>query len=108
MLLSLTPVQVDEYLASGGEQLAGVRKTVQDNKDLQEIAQSPLLLSVMSLTYQGRPVEMLPDVTNGKYQQLYDDYVEAMLERKRGEGKTKFSPEQTKRWLSCIVWERQR
>jgi len=51
LLQSLIPQQVDNYLARMGSGLGGVRATFQHDPRLQELAQVPLILSIMILVY---------------------------------------------------------
>ena len=44
--------EVDELLANGGQQLALLRRAVHRDPVLQELARTPLMLSIMSLAYQ--------------------------------------------------------
>lgn len=57
----LTPAQVGTYLAQAGEHLAGLRVAVAQDAVLQELAHTPLLLTIMTLAYQGVPVAALAD-----------------------------------------------
>ena len=50
----LTRQQVDDYLAQAGKPLAGVRTALQEDKTLWELLDTPLVLSVAALAYQGR------------------------------------------------------
>ena len=56
----LTPEQVDDYLAPAGEQLAALRTVLNQNAEIKEFARSPLILSVMSLVYQGLLARRVP------------------------------------------------
>ena len=49
----LAQVQIHSYLAAGGPQLAELRQAMQTDTTLQELAQSPLMLSTMSVAYHG-------------------------------------------------------
>jgi hypothetical protein len=60
LLQPLLPEQIEAYLDSAGSQLAGVRLALQADPILRELAKSPLLLSTMSLAYQGASAELLP------------------------------------------------
>jgi len=57
LLQSLTPKQVDQYLERAGSGLSAVRRFLQQDPTLQELAQMPLMLSVMTLAYQGMSAE---------------------------------------------------
>jgi len=54
---SLTPQQVDKYLEQAGEPLTALRTILTQNAEIKSFASSPLILSVMSLVYQGRSLE---------------------------------------------------
>ncbi|MEM7029433.1 MAG: NACHT domain-containing protein, partial [Chloroflexota bacterium] len=49
----LSPEQVDAYFDRAGDKLASLRATLQQDTALQTLAQSPLMLNIMSLAYQG-------------------------------------------------------
>ena len=50
--------QIEEYLTSAGEELAGVRKAFYEDKVLQELATTPLMLSMLEpLPIMEVPVE---------------------------------------------------
>jgi WD40 repeat protein len=52
VLRPLTAAQIDQYFERAGPSLANVRALVQGDAALKELAQTPLMLSVMSLAYQ--------------------------------------------------------
>jgi DNA polymerase III delta prime subunit len=101
LLQPLTPQQVDQYLEGTGTELLAVRKTLQYDTTLQELAQSPLMLSVMTLAYQGMSVEDLGslDSIEARRKHVFDTYMQRMFERRKAD--KRYSPEQTTRWL---VW----
>ncbi len=96
----LTPQQIEVYLASAGEQLEAVRVALRADPVLQELATTPLMLSVLSMAYQDLSVE---DILRGglptTHRQVFEQYTQRMLER-RG-GATRYTPQQTMHWL---VW----
>ena len=51
----LTEQQIDEYLERAGSGLTALRHEVQKDPVLQDLARSPLMLSVMALAYQSLP-----------------------------------------------------
>ncbi|MEO8954240.1 MAG: hypothetical protein ABI396_04880, partial [Ktedonobacteraceae bacterium] len=99
---SLTQQQVDDYLARGGESLWALRVAFHQDAALRELAETPLMLSILTLTYHDMPVE---DLLRGGIaptrQQVFEHYVERMVER-RGE-KVKYRPEQTRNWLAWLA-----
>ena len=49
----LSPEEVSKYIASAGPKLAALSDAIRTDPALQEFAQTPLMLSVMSLAFQG-------------------------------------------------------
>jgi serine/threonine protein kinase/DNA polymerase III delta prime subunit len=95
--------QVDDYLARGGEPLRALRMAVQQDPTLRELANTPLMLTILTLTYRGMSAE---DLVRGaslteRQRQIFAHYVERML-RHRGAEKP-YAPEQTTRWLSWLA-----
>jgi hypothetical protein len=103
LLQSLTPEQIDQYLEGAGTELLAVRRTLQHDTTLQELAQSPLMLSIMTLAYRGTSVQDLQslDTTEARRSHVLDAYVQRMFERRGGD--KRFSPEQTIRWLAWLA-----
>jgi hypothetical protein len=81
---SLTPEQVNQYLDAAGEQLGAVKTLLAEDTALQELAKSPLTLSVMTLAYQGKKVEELRQTgsVETRRQHLFNAYIERMFKRK--------------------------
>ena len=95
--------QVDDYLARGGEPLRALRLAWRKDAALRELASTPLMLSILALTYHGVPVEELMQSASltERQQQIFAHYVERMLQR-RGTAAS-YTPEQTMRWLSWLA-----
>lgn len=108
---SLTPEQVNQYLDKAGEQLQAVKTLLQEDTVLQELAKSPLTLSVMTLAYQGKKLEELRQTGSLKErrQNLFDAYIMRMFKQEKIGKSSKYnSPyqnQQTKLWL---IWLAQR
>lgn len=66
LLQPLTRGQADGYLESAGEQLASARAMLKGDAALQELAKSPLMLSIIALTYQGVQVDSYPQRITGE------------------------------------------
>ena len=98
-LLSLE--QIYHYLDSVGAELTGLRTLMAEDTVLQELAQSPLMLNIMTLAYQGVAVEDLPktDVVEERRKQLFDAYIERMFKRRKTNQRYKNA--QVKHWL---IW----
>jgi hypothetical protein len=101
----LTLEQVDEYFEKAGDKLSSLRSTLQDDESLRSMAQSPLILNIMSLAYQNASAKDLSDpalATNQvRRRHLFDTYVARMFNRKAGE--QEFASEQTKNYLSWLA-----
>jgi DNA polymerase III delta prime subunit len=102
-LRPLTPAQIEAYLAGAGAELRAVRATLKHDHVLQEMAQSPLMLSVMTLAYRGLEVEELQTLATpeARRQHLFDAYVERMFQRRTKD--TPYTPEQTRHWLVYLA-----
>ena len=100
LLQPLIPDQIDMYLAAAGEYLAGLRTAVQQDPALQEMAQSPLTLHVLSAAYWQ--TQVLPD-DDGQVdtQEMFDTYVQAMYDR-RGDSAV-YPPDDVMRGLNWLA-----
>ncbi|MEH2025920.1 NACHT domain-containing protein [Nostoc sp.] len=100
-LQSLTFQQVNQYLDRAGEQLEAVKTLLQEDTTLQELAKSPLTLSVMTLAYKGKKLEDLPNTGSKEERRkhLFDTYIERMF--KRREYEPRYSKLQAMCWL---IW----
>ena len=100
----LTPQSVDQYLEKAGEQLTALKIVLNQNAEIKAFAASPLILSVMSLVYQGCSRDSFPQFSNAKTfrQQLFEAYVRRMFQR-RGSAPHKYPKEQAKYWLVWIA-----
>ena len=104
-LQPLTPEQVDDYLNYAGDKLASLRDTLQADGALKNMAQSPLILNIMSLAYQDTSAEALIDpvlnTNEARRRHLFDTYVARMFKRKAGE--QPYDDEQTKQRLAWLA-----
>lgn len=85
-LQPLTPAQIDAYLQRAGPGLANLRAAMQSDQALGLLAQSPLMLSVMTMAWRDAPAAELRSGTTGSVEQrrkqLFDGYVQTALRRK--------------------------
>ncbi|KAB8319526.1 NACHT domain-containing protein [Tolypothrix campylonemoides VB511288] len=100
---SLTPEQVNQYLDMAGESLEAVKTLLSEDTTLQELAKSPLTLSIITLAYQGKKVEELPQTGSleVRRQHLLNAYIERMFLRKSIN--QKYSKDQTIQWLTWLA-----
>jgi hypothetical protein len=98
----LTEQQIDAYLSSAGKQLESVRAALRADPTLQELATTPLMLSVLTLAYHGRAAEdlLVAGSAEGR-RRVFEHYVERMLSR-RGTG-TPYPSQHTRRWLAWLA-----
>jgi DNA polymerase III delta prime subunit len=101
LLQPLTRDQVETYLTAAGDQLAGLRTAVHQDAALQEMAQIPLMLHVLSVAYWQ--INVVPADGAGEIDKtaLFDTYVQAMFDR-RGHD-PEHPPQRIKPWLSWLA-----
>ncbi|WP_161982521.1 NACHT domain-containing protein [Dictyobacter alpinus] len=99
----LTAQQTERYLKTVGKPLEALRVALQQDLYLQELATTPLMLSVLALAYHGMPLdEILKNKTlEDKRQQIFATYVQRMLTR-RGTS-TSHPPAPTIQWLAYLA-----
>lgn len=96
-----TNQQVNAYLLQAGKDVAALRSAIKKNLALQELATTPLMLSVLIRTYQGTTVRELPSKQSLLLQEVWSDYITQMVQRKGN--KTRYPLEQTRRWLIYLA-----
>jgi hypothetical protein len=99
----LSRVQVSSYLKQAGKSLAGVRTVLRDDETLWELLETPLMLSIVAMAYQGRSAAEVR--ATGSLEQrrthLFENYTERMFERRTKV--TAYTREQTLRWLTWLA-----
>ncbi|MCZ2113305.1 MAG: NACHT domain-containing protein [Anaerolineae bacterium] len=102
ILQPLTPEQIDIYLARRGGRLDGLRASLAADRTLSELAQTPLMLSIMTLAA-NRPPESGPAALGNQLSRthLFDVYVERMA-RYRSSNMS-YAPSDTIDWLSWLA-----
>jgi eukaryotic-like serine/threonine-protein kinase len=109
-LQPLTPEHISEYLDLGGDKLISLRTTLQSDESLRSMAQSPLILNIMSLAYQNASTETLRNpaliTSEDRRQLLFDFYIARMFTRKGGS--RSYSDERTRKYLSWLARNMQR
>jgi hypothetical protein len=102
----LSEHEVAEYLAKGGSKLAALREAMTTDPVLQELAQTPLMLSIMSLASQGVGGDELSgqkgDSLEERRKKIFGLYIEQMFRRK-GPTSFTFSKEKSFGWLSWLA-----
>lgn len=104
-LQPLTTEQVNQYLDRAGNQLKLLRNLFNEDPILQELAKSPLILSIMSLAYLNASSEEFPKASSlEEYRQyLFNTYIKQMLKRRRSAAH-QYSIEKFMDWLTRLAW----
>jgi serine/threonine protein kinase len=105
-LRTLSEAQVNAFIAARGDKLAPLARALAADPDLAELARTPLMLNIMSLSYasssEGNEITIAPEApAQDRRKQLFDRYVERML--KRREGRLPFGREGTLRALTWLA-----
>ncbi|MEL6404338.1 MAG: NACHT domain-containing protein [Chloroflexota bacterium] len=87
VLQPLDDAQVDRYLASLGGKMQGVRSAMAQDTSLRRLADSPLMLSIMTLAFYDLPADDLPVLDNidAQRDRLFETYTKRMFERRPAE-----------------------
>ncbi|MEM7537312.1 MAG: NACHT domain-containing protein [Chloroflexota bacterium] len=96
----LTQVQIDQYIADLGEHGKTLAHVLAGDTELRELAQTPLMLSVMTLAVQGDdPLSNDPERTTT--QRLFNRYIKRMFQHRELEHK--YSQADTLHWLQWLA-----
>ncbi|MEZ4641769.1 MAG: NACHT domain-containing protein [Chloroflexota bacterium] len=80
LIQPLTHEQLDNHLAAEGEQLAAMRMAINTDALLRELAQSPLMLNALSVTYYNKPLtELRTGTLSERRLRLFENYVQQAL-----------------------------
>ncbi len=99
----LTIEQIDAYLAQIGQAFDGLKTLFHTDASLRDVAESPLMLNIMILAYQGNTSHDLQSVGTSAEQRhnLFNAYVDQMFRRRSVE--TRFSREQIIQGLQWLA-----
>ena len=99
----LNSQQIDWFLDQAGEPLSALKELLLNDAKLRAFASTPLILSIMSLSYQGQSAETLIQTGSleERYQHLLDAYIERMFQRRRT--KQQYSRVKTLYWLTWLA-----
>jgi len=106
-LQPLIPEQIDVYFEQVGSEFEAAHQILKNDRILQELVRQPLILSVMTLAYQGQPVNSFVsedlDTIEIRRKQLFDTYIQQMFERVARTKRELYAREQTKVWLAWLA-----
>lgn len=96
---------INWYLKDAGEQLSGLKTLLYQDAEIEEFAKTPLILSIMSLTYQNCSLDdvMQQLSSSDRYTNLFNSYIERMFQRRKS--RQQYSTMQVTTWL---IWLAQR
>lgn len=99
---SLNLEQVQTFLIKAGGELSAVRTALQADETLQELAKSPLIVSIMALAYQGLSITELPGMNlEERRKHLFNRYIQRMFERRHGQ--EQYPREKSINWLKYLA-----
>ena len=110
-LRPLTATQIETYLSRLGSRLDALRAALNKDDVLRDLAKSPLMLSVMTLAYQGPSVGDLGETIEtpeARRKQIFATYVARMFARRGRAAGSAYAQEQTYSWLSWLAQNMQR
>lgn len=103
-LQPLTGEQVQSYFEQIGGSLIGLRTTLEKDPALQELARTPLMLSVMGFAYQDMPESAFQEnrtTLEARREHIFDTYIRRMFAR---DGNANALPkEKVVKWLSWLA-----
>jgi len=102
----LSQSKIRHYLDGAGQDLAAVHQALQTDPVLQELAQSPLMLNIITLAYQGMTPEELPELSlEARREHVFDNYIQRMLARRgsRAAMGRSFESKQAITWLKWLA-----
>jgi serine/threonine protein kinase len=95
----LSTEQINAYLARIGEPVASLRIALEKDLVLQELATTPLMLTILILTYQGSSSEEIKGGVSAEERlpQIFATYTQQMLRRRSA--RSRYGPQQT---IHCL------
>jgi hypothetical protein len=100
----LTRQQVLDYFGAVGPALDGARTAIEQDDELWDLVNSPLMLNVMILAYQGRaPEDVIAGGVADLRRELFDTYICEVLARNRKAGR-QYDSKTAVRRLWCLAW----
>jgi len=104
-LQPLTVKQVNAYFDRLGKSLAGVKQLLKRDSNLRELAETPLMLSIMTLAYKDvKPDELLSSSSlEDRRKHLFTTYVDRMFERSTRSANATYTKGQTLHYLGWLA-----
>lgn len=99
----LSSKQVYQFLDSVGGSLAGLKTLLKNDAELEQFAQTPLILNFMSVAYQGWSAkELISQLrsTPDRHKHLFDTYIDRRLDRGAS---SEYSKDKALHWLHWLA-----
>ena len=106
MIRPLELGQIQRYLTALGPEMSHLQKALEEDAGLRKLAESPVMLSVMALTYRGTHVDSMAKSLTLEEQRrrIFENYVGRMFRRlERSPGAGRYTPQQTTDSLKWIA-----
>ena len=103
VLQPLTYTEADNFLAELGQPLEAARTLLKTNKQLQEWAQTPLFLSVITIAYRNLSNQQLENAQINSLFEIYKAYVDRVVNEHRPNKRSNFTPQQLAKWLTWMA-----
>lgn len=99
----LTSQQVHEYIEKAGGRFSASQAALYENLPLQKFVYTPLMLNILTLTYQDQPVAHLETLGTAEGQQnaILAIYIERMLKHRRSG--THYTLQKSIHWLTWLA-----
>jgi MFS family permease len=100
----LTQKQITEFFNRFGDGMLGIKQALEMDSNLREIAETPLFLSIMLMTYRDKKIADILLTGDKGYQpkHLFEAYVTSMFDRPRARN-SKYKNKDILRWLSWLA-----
>lgn len=105
LLQPLTKQQIERYLNTLGPEIKTLQSVLTTDGELQELAETPLMLSIMALAYQDISAREI-DVTGSegtRRSRLFNAYIRTMLTYRSSDRDKSYSPKKIIYWLMWIA-----
>lgn len=105
VLQPITSEQIEKYLTTISPKLEAVRISLEKDPGLQELAEIPLMLSIITLAYHNISTKEInvAGLQETRRHHLLNTYIQRMLAYRSNRNDKPFSPEKTIRWLKWIT-----
>ncbi len=104
-VLPLTLSQIDTYLSQAGGKLAAVEIALHEDPILQELAETPLMLNILIVTYVGKSAQdlLVEGSLEARRRAIFFAYIKQMLNRRSPA--LQYPVQRTMQLLTWLAWQ---